>query len=148
MQEQGCWTNILLLYHTVMTDHSPRRLSPQGLFGGIDLPDGGRAGRCGRMLDEINESLRSSCDQNSYTMGRMGAHNAVMAVMPEIGNNQSYPEVQPGGSDGLAKGAAGGRIGGCAGWREIASLQHRDVSMKSCIDRTAKEAVEVVNVKL
>jgi hypothetical protein len=48
-------------------------------------------------------------------MGRMGAHNVVMTVMPEIGNNQSYPEVQPGSSDGLVKGAVGGRIGGRVG---------------------------------
>jgi len=102
----------------------------------------------GGMLDEINESLRSSCNQNSYTMGRMGAHNVVVAVMPEIANNRTYPEVQPGSSGGLVKGAAGGRIGGRVGWREIAALQHHAVSMKSCIDRTAKEAVEVVNVKL
>ena len=94
----------------------------------------------GGMLDEINESLRSSSGQNSYTMRRMGAHNVVMAVMPEIGNNQSYPEVQPGGPDGLVKGAAGGRIGRRVGGREIASLQHHNFSMKSCMDRTTKEA--------
>jgi hypothetical protein len=73
-------------------------------------------------------------------MGRMGAHNVVMTVMPEIGNNQSYPEVQPGSSDGLVKGAVGGRIGGRVGGGEIASLQHHNVSMKSCMDKTTKEA--------
>lgn len=43
------------------------------------------------MLDEIDESLRSSRDQNNYTMGRMGAHNVVVAVMPEIGINRAIP---------------------------------------------------------
>jgi nucleoside phosphorylase len=39
------------------------------------------------MLDEIHPSLPSARDKNSYTLGRMGAHNIVIAVMPEIGNN-------------------------------------------------------------
>ena len=37
------------------------------------------------MLDEIHESLPSSRDQNSYTLGRIGTHNVVVVVMPEIG---------------------------------------------------------------
>lgn len=41
------------------------------------------------MLDDIHESLPSSRDKNSYTLGRIGDHNIVIAVMPEIGNNQS-----------------------------------------------------------
>lgn len=41
------------------------------------------------MLDDIHESLPSSRDKNSYTLGRIGKHNIVVAVMPEIGNNQS-----------------------------------------------------------
>ena len=41
------------------------------------------------MLDEIDESLRSRRDQNSYTLGRMGAHNVMVAVMPEISNNRA-----------------------------------------------------------
>src|SRR5271156_5692208 len=41
------------------------------------------------MLDEIHEGLPSSRDQNGYTLGRMGAHNVVVAVMPEIGNNRA-----------------------------------------------------------
>jgi hypothetical protein len=43
------------------------------------------------MLGEINESLRSSRNQNSYTLERMGAHNIVVAVMLEIGNNRAIP---------------------------------------------------------
>ncbi|KAF3140671.1 hypothetical protein TWF703_002877 [Orbilia oligospora] len=37
------------------------------------------------MLDHIHEDPFSN--KNSYTLGRMGAHNIVIAVMPEIGNN-------------------------------------------------------------
>ena len=41
------------------------------------------------MLDEIHQSLPTSRDGNSYTLGRMGEHNVVIAVMPEIGNNSA-----------------------------------------------------------
>jgi nucleoside phosphorylase len=41
------------------------------------------------MLDDMHESLPSTRDQNSYTLGRIGSHNVVVAVMPEIGNNQA-----------------------------------------------------------
>lgn len=41
------------------------------------------------MLDEIHPSLSSARDKNSYTLGRMGLHNMVIAVMPEIGNNSA-----------------------------------------------------------
>jgi nucleoside phosphorylase len=41
------------------------------------------------MLDEIHESLPTSRDTNSYTLGRMGVHNVVITVMPEIGNNSA-----------------------------------------------------------
>jgi nucleoside phosphorylase len=41
------------------------------------------------MLDEIHESLPSSRDQNGYTLGRLGTHNIVVAVMPAIGNNRA-----------------------------------------------------------
>ena len=43
------------------------------------------------MLDEIDESLRLSRDQNNYNLGRMGAYNVVVAVMPEIGINRAIP---------------------------------------------------------
>ena len=39
------------------------------------------------MLDEIHPTL--PCDKNSYTLGRIGPHNVVVAVMPEIGNNNA-----------------------------------------------------------
>src|SRR5277367_356008 len=39
------------------------------------------------LLDQINPSLPTQRDQNSYTLGVIGGHNIVIAVMPEIGNN-------------------------------------------------------------
>jgi hypothetical protein len=41
------------------------------------------------MLDEMPQSLSSSRDENSYTLGRMGVHNVVIAVKLEIGNNSA-----------------------------------------------------------
>jgi hypothetical protein len=41
------------------------------------------------MLDEIDGSLPGNRDQKGYTLGRMGVHNVVVAVMPEIGNNRA-----------------------------------------------------------
>ncbi|KUL89188.1 hypothetical protein ZTR_03808 [Talaromyces verruculosus] len=41
------------------------------------------------MLDEIHPSLPTSLDKNSYTLGRMGIHNVVIATMPDIGNNSA-----------------------------------------------------------
>jgi nucleoside phosphorylase len=41
------------------------------------------------MLDETHPDLPSTRDMNSYTLGRIGAHNIVVAVMPEIGNNNA-----------------------------------------------------------
>ncbi|PKY02828.1 purine and uridine phosphorylase [Aspergillus campestris IBT 28561] len=41
------------------------------------------------MLDSIHPNLPYNRDQNSYTLGRMGAHNIVIAAMPEIGNNNA-----------------------------------------------------------
>lgn len=41
------------------------------------------------MLDTTHPSLSYNRDQNNYTLGRMGAHNIVIAAMPEIGNNNA-----------------------------------------------------------
>jgi nucleoside phosphorylase len=41
------------------------------------------------MLDDIHGSLSSGRDQNTYTLGRIGAHNAVVVVMSEIGTNRA-----------------------------------------------------------
>lgn len=39
------------------------------------------------MLDEIHESLPARRDQNAYTLGRIGGHYIVIAIMPSTGNN-------------------------------------------------------------
>jgi nucleoside phosphorylase len=41
------------------------------------------------MLDKTHPDLPSTRDQNSYTLGQIGPHNVVVAVMPEIGNNKA-----------------------------------------------------------
>ena len=41
------------------------------------------------MLDENHPNLPILRNQNSYTLGRIGKHNTVIAVLPEIGNNLS-----------------------------------------------------------
>ena len=74
-----------------MTDQSPRRLSSKDYSGALICPMGVELAAVEGMLDEIDESLRLSGDQNSYTLGRIGAHNVVVAVMPEIGINQAMP---------------------------------------------------------
>ncbi|ERF75445.1 hypothetical protein EPUS_00238 [Endocarpon pusillum Z07020] len=38
------------------------------------------------MLDEIHDPLPTNRDQNAYTLGKIGGHNVVVAVLPEIGN--------------------------------------------------------------
>jgi len=39
------------------------------------------------MLDEIYDSLPVSRDQNAYTLGRIGHHHVVVAVMPDTGTS-------------------------------------------------------------
>jgi nucleoside phosphorylase len=39
------------------------------------------------MLDETHPCLPTQRDQNCYILGKMGGHNIVIAVLPEIGNN-------------------------------------------------------------
>ncbi|GFF63793.1 hypothetical protein CNMCM8927_005575 [Aspergillus lentulus] len=41
------------------------------------------------LLDEPHPSLPTSHDKNSYTLGRIGAHNVAIAAMPGIGNNSA-----------------------------------------------------------
>jgi nucleoside phosphorylase len=41
------------------------------------------------MMDEIDEGFPCNRDKNGYTLGRMGVHNVVVAVMPEVGNNRA-----------------------------------------------------------
>jgi len=41
------------------------------------------------MLDQPHPSLPTQRDQNNYTLGEMGGHNIVIAVLPEIGTNSA-----------------------------------------------------------
>jgi nucleoside phosphorylase len=41
------------------------------------------------MLDQPHPSLPTQRDQNSYTLGEMGGHNIVIAVLPEIKTNSA-----------------------------------------------------------
>lgn len=41
------------------------------------------------LLDDIHDTLPSSRNQNTYTLGQIGVHFVVIAVMPEIGNNRA-----------------------------------------------------------
>jgi nucleoside phosphorylase len=41
------------------------------------------------MLDEMHQNLPTGRDKYCYTLGRIGVHNVVIAVMPEIGNNNA-----------------------------------------------------------
>src|ERR1700733_11827554 len=41
------------------------------------------------MLDRPHPSLPTQRDQNSYTLGEIGEHNIVIAVLPEIGTNSA-----------------------------------------------------------
>jgi nucleoside phosphorylase len=68
---------------------SPRRLSHDDYTVACVCPMGVELAAVEGILDEIDESLPCSRDKNGYTLGRMGAHNVVVAVMPEIGNNQA-----------------------------------------------------------
>jgi nucleoside phosphorylase len=65
------------------------RLSHDDYTIGCICPMGVELAAVEAMLDDIHESLPSTRDQNSYTLGRIGRHNIVVAVMPEIGNNQA-----------------------------------------------------------
>ena len=41
------------------------------------------------MLDQLHLSLPTQRDHNSYTLGEMGGHNIVIAVLPKIGTNSA-----------------------------------------------------------
>src|SRR5436309_6602173 len=70
-------------------DPSPRRLSHNDYTVACLCPMGVELAAVEGILDEIDESLPCSRDTNGYTLGRMGVHNIVVAVMPEIGNNRA-----------------------------------------------------------
>jgi nucleoside phosphorylase len=70
-------------------DPSPRRLSRDEYTVACICPMGVELAAVEGMMDEIDESLPCNRDKNGYTLGRMGVHNVVVAVMPEIGNNRA-----------------------------------------------------------
>src|SRR3984885_8941870 len=70
-------------------DPSPRRLSHNDYTVACLCPMGVELAAVEGILDQIDEGLSSHRDTNGYTLGRMGVHNVVVAVMPEIGNNRA-----------------------------------------------------------
>jgi nucleoside phosphorylase len=70
-------------------DRPLRRLTHDDYTVACICPMGVELAPVEAMLDEMHQSLPTSRDKNSYTLGRMGAHNVVIAVMPEIGNNSA-----------------------------------------------------------
>ena len=68
---------------------SPRCLSREEYTVACICPMGVELAAVEALLDEIHESLPSGRDQNSYTLGRMGVHNVVVGVMPEIGTSRA-----------------------------------------------------------
>jgi len=70
-------------------EHPRRRLNHDDYTVACICPMGVELAPVIAMLDEMHELLPTSRDMNSYTLGRMGAHNIVIAVMPEIGNNSA-----------------------------------------------------------
>ena len=70
-------------------DHPLRRLTHDDYTVAYIRPMGVELAPVKAMLDERHLSLPTSRDINSYTLGRIGEHNVVIAVMPEIGNNKA-----------------------------------------------------------
>jgi nucleoside phosphorylase len=74
------------------------------------------------MLDEIHQPLPTGRDQNAYTLGKIGGHNVVVAVLPEIGNNAAatvatqllndFPLIRFGLLVGIGGGVPGDKGGG------------------------------------
>jgi nucleoside phosphorylase len=67
----------------------PRRFSCDDYTIACLCPMGVELAAVEGMLDEIHESHLGNRDETIYTLGRMGVHNIVVAVMPEIGNNRA-----------------------------------------------------------
>jgi nucleoside phosphorylase len=72
-----------------MMDRPLHRLSHDDYTVACICPMGVELAPVEAMLDEMHQSLPSGRDENSYTLGRMGVHNVVIAVMSEIGNNRA-----------------------------------------------------------
>jgi len=67
-------------------DPSPQRLSRDDYTVACVCTMGVALNAVLGMLDEIHEDIPVIRDRNrnSYTLGRMGVHNVVVAVMPQI----------------------------------------------------------------
>ena len=80
---------VLVIASRSTMDRPLRRLTHDDYTVACICPMGVELAPVEAMLDEIHESLPTSRDTNSYTLGCMGAHNVVIAVMPEVGNNNA-----------------------------------------------------------
>lgn len=74
---------------STMDSPTHRRLSHDDYTVACICPMGMELAAVEGMLDNFHQSLPCSRDQNSYTLGQIGAHNIVVAVMPEIGTNRA-----------------------------------------------------------
>jgi nucleoside phosphorylase len=70
-------------------DHPLRRLTHNDYTVACICPTGIELAPVEAMLDEMHQTLPTNQDKNTYTLGRIGAHNIVIAIMPEIGNNSA-----------------------------------------------------------
>src|ERR1700734_3288737 len=70
-------------------DRPLRRLTHNDYTVACICPMGVELAPVEAILDEVHQSLPTSRDQNCYTLGRIAAHNVVIAVLSEIGNNNA-----------------------------------------------------------
>ena len=70
-------------------DHPHRRLNGDDSTVACVGPIGVELAQAVAMLNELHERLPTSRDMKSDTLGHIRAHNIVITVMPEIGNNSA-----------------------------------------------------------
>lgn len=70
-------------------NHAAHGLTHESYTIACICPMGVELAAVSAMLDERHQDLPSALDTNSYTLGRIGAHNIVVAVMPDTGNNKA-----------------------------------------------------------
>ena len=73
---------------TIMED-SRRRLTNEAYTVACICPKGIEFAAVRAMLAEEHQSLPTSRDKNAYTLGRVGQHNVVIVVLPDVGNNSA-----------------------------------------------------------
>lgn len=76
-----------------MANRSGRRLLAADYKIACVCPMGVELAPVEGMLDEIHDPLPIQRDQNAYSFGKIGVHNVVIAIMPEIGNNAAATTV-------------------------------------------------------